>query len=397
MSESIETKIELIESDIANAYDECEIKGAVIPQVQGSANLADTIASIQTGKPEVVAPKYVNFVDYDGTVLYAYSRSELQSMTELPPLPSRSGLTCTGWNRTLLSLKNNDIPDTVGAIYSPTDGATRLVYEFFDGDPMQVSINLSESQKTVDWGDNTSISTNETTVSHVYSNPGKYTVKITSDDGAPVSVDLYTCDGCYRLVEAILSDVDTCTIENAFYGCVALRSVSIPQGDVMCGDRIFYQCYSLQHVSIPSGVSALGKQMFYLCHGLRSVSLPDDIHSIPAYAFYSCYTLNQIALSSNVTAIDNSAFYSCRNLSNVIIPSSVTVLQAGYNFTSNTNMVSVDLSAFTSVPVLQSANAFSNNNTTFYVKNAEMLTAFSMATNWSTYAQRMQIGGRYAG
>lgn len=49
MNETIEQKIELIETDIANAYNEAEAKGAEMPQVQGSANLADTIATIQVG------------------------------------------------------------------------------------------------------------------------------------------------------------------------------------------------------------------------------------------------------------------------------------------------------------------------------------------------------------
>lgn len=55
MNESIETKIELIEADIAAAYDEAEAKGATMPQVQGSANLADTVASI----PEAVQPTLI--------------------------------------------------------------------------------------------------------------------------------------------------------------------------------------------------------------------------------------------------------------------------------------------------------------------------------------------------
>ena len=59
MNESIETKIELIESDIAAAYDEAEAKGATMPQVQGSANLADAVASIPTGTAPTLITKQI--------------------------------------------------------------------------------------------------------------------------------------------------------------------------------------------------------------------------------------------------------------------------------------------------------------------------------------------------
>ena len=127
---SIASEITRINNNVAAAYSVCESKGADMPQQQNSSNLADTIDSIPSGRDDDIASKYINFVDYDGTILYAYSQNELQAITELPPLPQREGMICTGWNRTLLSLKENDLPDIVGAIYSPADGATKLIYEF---------------------------------------------------------------------------------------------------------------------------------------------------------------------------------------------------------------------------------------------------------------------------
>ena len=44
-------------------------------------------------EPEI---KDVNFIDYDGTLLYSYYVDEVQEMTELPPLPIHPGLICQG-------------------------------------------------------------------------------------------------------------------------------------------------------------------------------------------------------------------------------------------------------------------------------------------------------------
>lgn len=47
----------------------------------------------------------VNFFDYDGTLLYAYTWEEAKELTELPELPEHAGMTCTGWNYTLEDIK----------------------------------------------------------------------------------------------------------------------------------------------------------------------------------------------------------------------------------------------------------------------------------------------------
>ena len=50
--------------------------------------------------------KPIKFRDCDGTVLHSYTADEVASMTELPALPTKSGLTCQGWNWTLQQIKD---------------------------------------------------------------------------------------------------------------------------------------------------------------------------------------------------------------------------------------------------------------------------------------------------
>ena len=61
----------------------------------------------------------------------------------------------------------------------------------------------------------------------------------------------------------------------------------------------------------------------------------------------------------------------------------------------------VDLSDYddpTKIPILDNVNAFNNTNPNakLYVRNQSMLDAFAGATNWSTYADRFVIGGKFA-
>ena len=43
---------------------------------------------------DIRSPNDVVFRDYDGTILHSFTADEVASMTELPALPTREGLTC---------------------------------------------------------------------------------------------------------------------------------------------------------------------------------------------------------------------------------------------------------------------------------------------------------------
>ena len=61
----------------------------------------------------------VNFYDYDGTLLYAFTLYEIQDMDELPPGPDHTdeGLIFDDWNWTLEQLQAMTMPVDVGALY----------------------------------------------------------------------------------------------------------------------------------------------------------------------------------------------------------------------------------------------------------------------------------------
>ena len=131
-------------------------------------DFASEIASIETSQEVVEAPfNDVNFRDYDGTILYSYSKDEFLELTELPPLPTRKGLICQEWNWTyeeaMAYVAEYGILE-VGATYITDDGATRLYIKIDDEDYMTIPLYFRQRASHgvgVDWGDGSPIETFE--------------------------------------------------------------------------------------------------------------------------------------------------------------------------------------------------------------------------------------------
>ena len=76
-----------------------------------------------------VPRKDVNFIDYDGTVLYAYTALEFAELDAMPANPTHQGLTAQGWNWTLADAKTYVAASgalNIGQMYTTADGKTRL-------------------------------------------------------------------------------------------------------------------------------------------------------------------------------------------------------------------------------------------------------------------------------
>ena len=105
--------------------------------------------------------------------------------------------------------------------------------------------------------------------------------------------------------------------------------------------------------------------------------------------FDSCYSLASVTISDSVTSIGNYAFDSCYSLASVTIPDSVTIIGRSA-FSSCSGMAEYHLKPATP-PTLSNTNAFSSipSDCVIYVP-AGCLEAYQTATNWATYASKMQ-------
>lgn len=112
-------------------------------------------------------------------------------------------------------------------------------------------------------------------------------------------------------------------------------------------------------------VTTIGSRAFQGCTNLASVNIPDSVTTIGGNAFAGCYALASITIPDSVTSIGSSAFMLCPGLTGVTVNA-------------------------TTPPTLGNNSVFNNtNNCPIYVPAASVL-AYQTATNWSTYASRIQ-------
>ena len=104
--------------------------------------------------------------------------------------------------------------------------------------------------------------------------------------------------------------------ENAFYGCLALNSVTLPSSDnttITIGANAFQNCTSLTGISSLDNVTSIGEGAFQNCTGLTGNLSLDNVTSIGSWAFQYCTGLTGVSLP-NVEEIGNYAFYKCTGL-----------------------------------------------------------------------------------
>ena len=116
--------------------------------------------------------------------------------------------------------------------------------------------------------------------------------------------------------------------EDAFYQCINLTTVTIPNSVTAIGDYAFASCRQLSIITIPNSVTTIGVEVFYGCSGLISVVLPNSITRICEYTFNGCSNLTSITIPNSVIEIGPSAF-GRSGLTSVLIPNSVTNIGVG--------------------------------------------------------------------
>ena len=115
--------------------------------------------------------------------------------------------------------------------------------------------------------------------------------------------------------------------DNAFYKCVALKSITIPKLVETIGECCFYYCTALESVTFEGGskLTSIGDYAFDCCEALKNVTIPASVKTIGEFCFAYCYALESVTFEkgSKLTTIGGSAFHSCEALNSITIPASV--------------------------------------------------------------------------
>ena len=426
-----------LDSDLEMVADAIRAKGGTSEKLAFPEGYKAAVESMQAGSGRVNVPaKAVNFRDYDGTVLYSYTAQEAAALTELPPLPTHSGLICQGWNWALVDIKAMGGTVEVGAMYITDDSKTRIYITLNEGRTSPMLGCCPNGTVIVDWGDGsapevltgTSTSTVVWTQTHEYTKPGDYTIELTVDGtvgfygyvssklgscilrhtngedarnsayrnavkkiefgGGITSLGPYALYRCAGITAVTIPDRVTSIGEYALGMCENLTSVTIPNRVTSIGDHAI-SGGSLTAVTIPNSVTSIGEYAFASCPILAAVTLPNSITSIGNYVFSVCYGLTVVTIPNRVTSISSDMFANCENLTAVTIPNSVRSI-GNYAFYSCYAMRYYDFTKHTAVPQLSHISAFVGIAADCEIRvPAALASAWKAATNWSSYASQI--------
>lgn len=382
---------------------------ALVPEnIAKDVDLFGIVGTHQGGGGESLPPSDINFYDYDGTIVAAWTLEELAAATALPSNPEHEGLISQGWNWSLEDLKTEASPMNVGQMYITDDGKTRLYITIPAESRMNVPLYFSQTVTngvTIDWGDGASAETLSGTgnikTTHLYTAPGNYMITLLPDSGCALGLGgnattmcvmgsnrdakIFFC-GFLKKVE--IGQNVTELRRGDFQYCVSMESITIPMGVTSIGIQTFNYCYSLKSITMPSGMTSIGDSAFSYAQGLRGISIPKSITSFASNTFAYCSWTRIITIPSSIAMIPISFMANCLSLASLTVPKSVTSLK-GAAFSNCYGLYRLHLRPTT--PPTITATSFTNiqSDCIIYVPKGS-LSAYQTATNWSTYASYMQ-------
>ena len=172
---------------------------------------------------------------------------------------------------------------------------------------------------------------------------------------------------------------------SAFYNCIRLESIELPNTLTTIGDYAFQRCLRLTSINIPSGVTSIGDGAFSNCSSITSIDIPSGVTAIGTTSFSTCRSLTSITIPDSVTSIGSQAFLGCSGLTSIEIPSSVTSI-ADWAFSGCSSFNTITVNAI--VPPTLGGSVFIGSNCPIYVPAASV-NAYKAATNWSDYSNRI--------
>lgn len=409
-------------------------------------DFSSEIQNIETGFEYPSQGKDVNFYDYDGTLLYAFTSEEAAELDSLPTVvPKHNGLTFDGWNMTLDEVKEAVTlcgAYDVGANYTTTDGKTKLyiyIPEGVDSGIFNFTVELhgtgnGSGDLTIDWGDGvvdtiTGLNSNsEWDPTHTYLSPGYYCIQL--DRGPSGDLLLGTANfpllGTDLSKAAILRRVELGG--NGYYGpgmssnrahylwdqtfkdCYNLVSISIPQVTLIY-DYAFTNCKSLKAVIFPrhpatSSHNSVKNNICAGCSSLKVLSIPKQYKYIYGFVgsgvsravipfitgsnnFKDCISLQEVRLGESITQIYSSNFYGCTSLIHFKFPTRISSISE-QAFANCSNIRLYDFSKATRIPTLDNINAFTGiNDTCKILVPYNLYYQWKDSNNWARYADHI--------
>ena len=269
-------------------------------------------------------PLDVNFWDFDGSLVAAYTIEQAQRLTALPVPPGASDLRFLGWNWTLEEVRALWYPMEIGALYTPADGNTHLYVQPEGFNPITLTYDPGDDVVvTVDWGDGSPTESNTTyggqSVPHEYpAGSGVYDITISAT-------------GAYMLGYSKGGDAPILSGGGSY----ALLGVFIGPDVAQLGSSALNSAHRLRWLTLGDHLTTLPNHMLDYVSSLESVAIPRTITDIRSQiAGYYCYGPRMVQLPGTLTSIASKAFLDNTHMSHVAPPVSATLSTSALENTS---------------------------------------------------------------
>lgn len=326
----------------------------------------------------------VNFFDYDGTLLYAYSWEEAKNLKALPALPKHEGLEVREWNYTL-----EDIKEQEGISYM-INGESCMYVETASVDGVEYGIYTNIDYSYVDY----------------------YAIKATD------TIELGTkCVGCrFRnniltlyedniyYVENIFTSIGKVDVGACVYDSngnqVKVLGVHIYERNISEDDLTYYDNEIVEVISIPASLSEITDMNFQNSLFLQDLKIPKNstfanngydtfnncqvnnayINGAGREYFALVYPLQVFNIPDNTITI--SIPWGCV----MNMPESILKITSDF-FTSNGSEIStfVNFTKAKGVPSIE-APQFEDEKLVYVVVPDELYSEWINSTNWSSMA-----------
>ena len=171
----------------------------------------------------------------------------------------------------------------------------------------------------------------------------------------------------------------------AFCEDTRVETIKLPETISTIGANAFYFCVNLTSINLPNAVTAINKQTFEQCTKLKINSLGKNITKIDSRAFFDCHSITELNIPGKCEVIENDAFSWCKGLKKLIIEDSNTILSLGYSYSLSLHYQGQDKAsyrgAFADCPIEE---LYMGRNISFPVSTNKSYPPFTGISNYCT-------------
>ena len=216
------------------------------------------------------------------------------------------------------------------------------------------------------------------------------TVSYDGDDFVVTQIGENAFKGCSAITSVTLPKTLVIIEASAFAGCSALETVNTPQPLSEIRDYAFDGCRSLKAFSLDASISVLGKGCFRGCTSLKTMKFPTSFTEIPDDAFYGCASFEEIRCPATLMKIGKDAFGGGFQVKEIYLDRSVQSI-GSKAFADCVNVES--MTCLTATPPACSADTFDGIPTDIPVTVMKSsVENYRAATGWNRFGNYM---GKY--